>query len=256
MDNTAVAIKNELERLSQSTKASTQFQTHAHSAAILLKKIRNLPDHLENWQDEYVEGAGLYVWFLFQDNDYATAIVEGQKLLAEMEHLDNPKLSQLLRFVSVSLMKHNQPDEALAHLHKAYILQLQHDEDGGIPRVMTSIAMLYRQIDEPQQAIEWYKKALAEYTNLADEYGLFVTHNNLMNGHIDMEDFEEAIAEGQACLTLFAKSKEQNRQGITTQMRTASGYVHNNLGKAWLGKGKKLIKPNNIMQLGLPLTEK
>jgi tetratricopeptide (TPR) repeat protein len=98
---------------------------------------------------------------------------------------------------------------------EAVALAEQDGDERGVADGRQRLALLHREMDEPQAAAHQYNLALADFRRLGDAAGEAHALAGLADVRLDVGDVGTALEFGEAALTLFRETKDENGQANT-----------------------------------------
>lgn len=252
MIDSASRIHNLLEELEQLRYGEKKIaDVGIEKGMHLLRYIREQEGCLETWYKQYVKATRFLLWFLWAEQRHTDAMMIALDTLAEIEARENPvedvHLAMMIYQTSVPLMSLRRFDEALAYLHRAYLM-IEAREDEWLEvndadeinevkgAVINMLGHVYSNgIHKPEVAVEWYKKALQLDIESGNDLYIAGSLYSLVAGYNRCGEYDEAIKYGEQGIA-HINLKFPDKEKVYVIYMTL-GFIYNDVGRAWLAKG-------------------
>ncbi len=93
-------------------------------------------------------------------------------------------------------------EEAVEWLKRGAAILDRGDQLDELAYAYTDLGTSWRILDQPRQALAYFRAAFACVAQLGDQYGVATTHMNLGSAFYGMQDFDEALREYQQALRI------------------------------------------------------
>lgn len=116
-------------------------------------------------------------------------------------------------------------EEAVDWLMRGAAILDRQDQLDQLAYAYTDLGTSWRILDQPRQALAYFRAAYACVAQLGDQYGVATTHMNLGSAHYGLQDYDEALREYQQALRISMR--------MNNVQQIASAY--NSMGLAMEG---------------------
>ena len=117
-------------------------------------------------------------------------------------------------------------EEAVDWLNRGARILDRGDQLDELAYAYTDLGTSWRILDQPRQALAYFRAAFACVAQLGDQYGVATTHMNLGSAFYGMQDFDEALREYQQALRISMRMNNVQQMAQRVQQHGVGDGGH------------------------------
>jgi len=183
------------------------------------------------------------------EGDFAKALFYCQQTLQIWQSMGQANIAGIYSDIGNIYYKEKIYPKALEYYGKAYDNAVKTNDLDAFGFSLNNIGLVYYQLDSPDAAINYYKRAIKYYTSNSNGFGISNTQANLADAYLKSRQYKLALEIAQNGLII---ARELHFQKLMLQLSTAIAEADGGLGnykEAWINQKLASRYQDSVNQL-------